>query len=107
MKFIQTPQANPRRKEPEFVSIHLLLLRLKEQGTDILITINVPHYPGEYVKAAAGEPTQLMKDGEATTKRILDSFNIKDWTLFNAWSLQRGLRVLYEDEQNETLFTNS
>lgn len=82
LNFLQTPQPNPRRKEPEFVSIQLLLLRLKERDTDIVITVNVPHYPGEYVKAAEGEATQLMKDGEAITKQILDSFDIKDWTLF-------------------------
>lgn len=84
LSFIQTPPepANPNRKTPEFVSIHLLLLRLKEKGTDILITVNSPHYAGEYAKVEASEKTQLMKDGDAMTKRILESFEIRDWGLF-------------------------
>lgn len=84
LNFLQTPQTkNPKRKEPDFVSIHFLLLRLKEQATDIIININVPHYPGEYVKAGQGETTELMKDGETVTKKILETFDIKDWNLFS------------------------
>ncbi|KAF2660613.1 Mog1p/PsbP-like protein [Lophiostoma macrostomum CBS 122681] len=84
LHFLQTPQPNPRRKEPEFVSIHLLLLRLKEQGTDIVISINEPHYAGEYVKAPEGQKeTQLMKQGEEMAKKVLSTFDIKDWSLFN------------------------
>ncbi|KAF2743702.1 Mog1p/PsbP-like protein [Sporormia fimetaria CBS 119925] len=85
LSFLQTPQnPNPRRKEPEFVSIHLLLVRLPGHGTDILVTVNVPHYPGEYEKAAQNEPTELMKDGAAIAKQILDSFEVKNWGLFSA-----------------------
>jgi hypothetical protein len=66
------------------VAIYLLLLRLQEQGTDIVITINVPHYAGEYVQAGSpGEKTQLMKEGEAVTKKILETFEVKDWGLFS------------------------
>lgn len=88
LTFIQTPappapNARPK-KEPEFVSIHLLLLRLAAQTTDLLITINVPHYPGEYVKAEEGGNgvTQLMRDGETVKKKVLESFEVKDWKLF-------------------------
>jgi hypothetical protein len=86
LSFIQTPPApeRPDRKQPEFVAIHLILLRLKEQGTDILVTINAPHYAGEYEKPAAeGEATQLMKDGEKIRERVLESFDVKDWGLFS------------------------
>ena len=84
LHFIQTPQPNPKRKEPEFVSIHLLLLRLKEQGTDIVIAVNEPHYKDEYVKAVEGQSeTELMKKGEEITKKIIETFDIKDWGLFN------------------------
>ncbi|KAF2870969.1 hypothetical protein BDV95DRAFT_494373 [Massariosphaeria phaeospora] len=85
LSFIQTPQSNPnpKRKEPEFVAIHLLLLRLPAQATDILATINVPHYAGEYVKPAEGQGgTSLMRDGETVKAKILESFDIKDWGLF-------------------------
>jgi hypothetical protein len=65
------------------VSIHLLLLRLKDHGTDILITVNVPHYAGEYAKAdSEGQKTQLMLQGDELAKTILDSFEVKDWGLF-------------------------
>lgn len=67
---------------PEFVYIHLMLLRLKEQGTDLMVSVNIPHYPGEYEKAKEGEQTQLMKDSEQIKQRILESFEIKEWGLF-------------------------
>ncbi|ORY15830.1 hypothetical protein BCR34DRAFT_558141 [Clohesyomyces aquaticus] len=88
LNYIQTPpprdpsHPTSKRKTPNFTSIHLLLLRLKEQTTDIVITVNVPHYPDDYVKAGVGEATQLMKDGEVVKQKILDSFEIKDWGLF-------------------------
>lgn len=84
LTFIQTPQnPNPRRKEPEFAYIHLLLLRLKEQGTDILVTINIPHYRGEYEKPSQeGQETKLMKDSAVVKEKVLESLQIKDWNLF-------------------------
>ncbi|KAF1844030.1 Mog1p/PsbP-like protein [Cucurbitaria berberidis CBS 394.84] len=86
LTFIQTPPTpnpNPRRKTPEFTYIHLLLLRLKEQATDLMITINIPHYAGEYQKAAEeGGQTQLMKDSAALKEKVLESFEIKEWGLF-------------------------
>ncbi|KAF2011711.1 Mog1p/PsbP-like protein [Aaosphaeria arxii CBS 175.79] len=84
LSFIQTPQPNPRKKEPEFVAIHLILLRLKEQATDIMVTVNLPHYANEYVKAGEGDAgvTPLMRSGEAVAKRILESFQVNDWGLF-------------------------
>lgn len=85
LTFIQTPPPpeRPGRKLPEFVYIHLLLLRLKEQGTDIMVTINIPHYPGEYGKAEKeGEKTKLMRDSELVKERVLQTFKIQDWGLF-------------------------
>ena len=83
LSFIQTPPPPDRpRKTPDFVAIHLLLLRLKEQGTDIMITVNVPHYPGEYEKAGTGEKTALMKESDEVAKKVLETFAIKDWGLF-------------------------
>ncbi|XPS91459.1 hypothetical protein M3J09_000877 [Ascochyta lentis] len=86
LRFIQTPppNTNPSRKVPEFVYIHLLLLRLREQDTDLMISVNIPHYSGEYEKPkeGEGEVTQLMKDSEKIKDRILESFEIKEWGLF-------------------------
>ena len=69
---------------PEFVYIHLMLLRLKEQGTDLMISVNIPHYTGEYEKHEDGGEgvTQLMKDSEKVKERILETFDIKEWGLF-------------------------
>lgn len=86
LRFIQTPppNTNPSRKVPEFVYIHLMLLRLKEQDTDLMISVNIPHYSGEYEKPKEGdgEVTQLMKESEKIKDRILESFEIKEWGLF-------------------------
>lgn len=59
-----------------------MLLRLKEQGTDLMVSVNIPHYPGEYEKSKEGEFTQLMKDSEKVKDRILETFSIEDWGLF-------------------------
>ena len=86
LTFMQTPPTSnphPNRKTPEFTYIHLLLLRLKEQGTDVIISINIPHYPGEYTKAQSeGGETQLMRESGAVREGVLQSFEIKDWGLF-------------------------
>ena len=86
---IQTPpppSPTHPRKTPDFVSVHLLLVRLAAQSTDLLITVNVPHYPGEYVKAEAGSDgvTQLMRDGQTTREKVRESFEVKDFGLFAA-----------------------
>ncbi len=48
-----------------------------------MITINAPHYAGEYELAAGtDEPTQLQKDAVVVKDRILESFEIKEWGLF-------------------------
>jgi hypothetical protein len=65
------------------VYIHLLLLRLKEQGTDIMITINIPHYAGKYDKAAEGEETRLMMESKVVKEKVLESFKVVEWGLFD------------------------
>lgn len=61
-----------------------MLLRLREQGTDLMISVNIPHYPGEYEKPKEGEGnlTQLMKSSERIRDAIYETFEIKDWGLF-------------------------
>ncbi|EDU45890.1 Mog1 domain containing protein [Pyrenophora tritici-repentis] len=86
LSFVQTPPSinpHPNRKTPEYTFIHLLLLRLKEQETDILITINVPHYPGEYEKPAMGQQeTELMRSSKLVREKVLETFEVKEWGLF-------------------------
>lgn len=86
LTFLQTPQPpnpNPRRKVPDFTYIHLLLLRLKEQATDIMVTINIPHYAGEYEKPEReGAETALMRESRVVRERVLESFEIREWGLF-------------------------
>lgn len=62
--------------------IHLLLLRLKEHGTDIMVTVNIPHYEGEYEGAKEGEDTRLMKDSWAVREKVLETLRVVDWSLF-------------------------
>lgn len=48
-----------------------------------MITINAPHYRGEYEKAEVeGQPTALMREATQVKDKILESFVIKDWGLF-------------------------
>ena len=48
-----------------------------------MITINTPHYPGEYIKAEQeGGETALMRDSHAVRERVLQSFEVKEWGLF-------------------------
>jgi len=64
----------------------LTLVRLVEQNTDIVITINVPHVANEYDKAAV-DPAKaiygtLLNAAIEYRRKILESFEIKDWDLF-------------------------
>jgi hypothetical protein len=85
LTFIQTPAPpeRPGRKTPEYVYIHLLLLRLEEQGTDVLVSVNIPHYKGEYEEAGQGEETRLMRESKAVRQRVLETFEVVEWGLFD------------------------
>jgi hypothetical protein len=87
LTFIQTPAPPPpnsTRKLPEYVYIHLLLLRLKEHGTDVLVNVNIPHYSDEYEKAdKEGEETRLMRDSKVVRERVLETFKVVEWGLFD------------------------
>lgn len=73
-------------KAPDFTGILLTLLRLPQQKTDIVITINVPHAPGEYdaqeVDPATGKNGRLLTAALEHRDRILQTFAIEDWGLF-------------------------
>ena len=48
-----------------------------------MVSINIPHYAGEYQKAAEeGGETQLMKDSKVVREKVLESFEVKEWGLF-------------------------
>lgn len=48
-----------------------------------MVTINIPHYVGEYVKAEEGvQQTQLMKDSAVVKEKVLETFDVKEWGLF-------------------------
>lgn len=73
-------------KAPEFVAIFLLMIRLPKQKTDILVVINVPYIPGEYdaasVKVDAAQFGQLGERAQQIRDKILQTFNVNDWSLF-------------------------
>lgn len=80
------PDPGNRNPQPDFTAILLLLVRLAAQKTDIVITLNVPHVPGEYQKDdvdfAAGRQGPLVEAAAAIRQRILETFEIKDFGLF-------------------------
>jgi len=48
-----------------------------------MVSVNIPHYPGEYTPAEQqGGETQLMKDSKAVKEQVLESFQVKEWGLF-------------------------
>ena len=63
-----------------------MLVRLAEQKTDIVVTINVPHVPGEYVSETVDLATAklgpLMDGAVKVQEKILETLEIKDWSLF-------------------------
>ncbi|KAK4192278.1 putative ran guanine nucleotide release factor [Podospora australis] len=88
----QTPRAaseesRQRNAAPDFTALILTLVRLEKENTDILITINVPHIKGEYdeedVDLALGKQGELIGDAVEYAARIWETFNVKDWNLFN------------------------
>jgi hypothetical protein len=77
---------NLRRNTAEFTGILLILIRLEAQKTDIVVSVNVPHVPGEYKKEDVNLDSQKMgshlEAGLKFRQRILETFEVKDWGLF-------------------------
>lgn len=87
----QIPPANPgsvssRSAAPDFTAIVLNLVRLEKERTDILITINVPHIKGEYsakdIDLELGRQGELIKDAVEHASVVWESFEVRDWHLF-------------------------
>lgn len=85
----QTPPPDPNSKNPapDFTAIVLNLIRLEDESTDILITINVPHIKGEYseeeVNLELGKQGKGIENAVEYAATIWETFKIKDWGLFN------------------------
>ncbi|KAK0271234.1 hypothetical protein LTR91_019320 [Friedmanniomyces endolithicus] len=75
-----------RAHEPEFVGIALLLVRLAEQKTDILVSVNVPHVAGEYEPGEVGLEERrlgrLLENGVQIREKVMESLEVRDWGLF-------------------------
>ncbi|KAF2397942.1 Mog1p/PsbP-like protein [Trichodelitschia bisporula] len=81
----QHPSAAPSRSpQADFTGILLVLVRLAAQKTDIVISINVPHVADEYaredVDLKARKPGPLPGAVIQMRDRILETFEVKDWT---------------------------
>ena len=81
------PDPESSSTAPDFTAIVMNLIRLEEESTDILITINVPHIKGEYteeeVDLQMGKQGRLISDAVEYAARIWETFKIKDWGLFH------------------------
>lgn len=74
------------KPQPDFVAILFTMIRLVKQKSDILISINVPHTPGEYdpseIDFEAGNEGPLLDAADDYMDQLLMSFKIEDWSLF-------------------------
>lgn len=64
----------------------LTLIRLEEQKTDMLVTINVPHIAGQYeagsVDLENGKMGSFLEQAGKWREKVLGSFEIREWGLF-------------------------
>ncbi|PHH56234.1 Ran guanine nucleotide release factor [Ceratocystis fimbriata CBS 114723] len=82
------PQNDYSNRGPVFTGLIMILLRLENKDTDILITINVPHVKGEYdefeIDLQAGKQGSKIKQAIQFADQIRETFDIKDYALFGA-----------------------
>lgn len=68
------------------MAVYLVLVRLANEKTDILIVVNVPYIEGEYDRATvdvdAAKFGKLGDRAQQIRNRLLQSFEIRDWGLF-------------------------
>lgn len=64
----------------------LTLIRLVDQKTDMLVTINVPHITGQFDKDSVdlehGKMGALLEQAGKWRERVLETFEVKEWGLF-------------------------
>lgn len=77
-----------RSSNTDFYGLLFLLIRLVHVGTDILVTINVPHLEGRFdcaeVNLEDGRPGPLLNDAGALRDVVRNTLEIRDWGLFGA-----------------------
>jgi len=60
--------------------IFMLMIRIEEHGTDILVTINVPHHSGAYdelqCRLVDGLQGELLDKASVWRDRIVDSLEV-------------------------------
>ncbi|KAI4175801.1 MAG: hypothetical protein LQ343_001414 [Gyalolechia ehrenbergii] len=73
---------------PTFTAIILTLIRLVPQSTDIVVTINIPHIPGQQepsdgaVNFQEGKFGSLVDGGVKIRDEVWRTLQVKDWGLF-------------------------
>ena len=85
--FATQPNCVKTKKNPEdFTGILLVLIRLENVQSDVVVSVNVPHVPGEYDKAKIDLPAQkvggLLEVAGVIRQKVLESFDVKDWSVF-------------------------
>ncbi|KAK0516879.1 hypothetical protein JMJ35_000034 [Cladonia borealis] len=88
------PGATLRPHTATHTDIHFTLIRLVEQGTDIIVTLNVPHIPGETEDennntgdkegVVAKRKIEREKHMTEAWEGIVKSLEVRDWSLFGA-----------------------
>lgn len=69
-----------------YTAILVLLMRLEEKVTDLVVSLNLPGVSITEDAATNGDQAQLstrLQDGRTAMAEIISSFDIKDWTLFS------------------------
>lgn len=90
-----TTSSRPSENPEYFIGILMTLIRLPQQTTDIIITVNVPFNTSELVQAekylasprvgttgGGGEKSQMLRLGMAVLEGVLREFEVLDWGLF-------------------------
>ena len=62
------------------------MVRLEQQNTDIIISINVPHLAGQYnpaeVDPEKGKHGPLLEHAIQYRVKVMETFEVRDWELF-------------------------
>jgi hypothetical protein len=87
--------SSPQPAEPPlFTALLMTVIRLEQQKTDIVVTVNVPFTSPDLVRGEgsvaapdyegmlSGTPGELMSAGLAVQNKVLESFKIVNWGLF-------------------------
>ena len=64
----------------------LTVVRLEAQKTDLVLTVNVPHLPGQYVpeqvNVGEGRLGPLLEGAEEIRRVLVGTFEVVEWGLF-------------------------